>query len=131
MSLDDRDWYRKEMRRRNSGSGSPNRSGYVHPNLRQLQSRPSASRGKIALVWLLILGGLFLLFRSAERNGQLAFAVSHIVELVHQERTRLFAFACVVLALALIRAVRGSRRRKQATAWQKAVYNPKEFRRKR
>lgn len=92
MSLDDRDWYREEMRRRSSGSGSPKRSGYVHPNLRHLQSRPSASRAKIALVWLLIFGGLFLLFQSAERNGQLAFASSHIVELVHQDRTCLFAF---------------------------------------
>lgn len=133
MSLEDRDWYREEMRQRNSASSSLRRSGYIHPNLRHLHSAGrSPSRTKIALVWLLVLGGLYLVFSwAAQRSLHLDLATSHALDLVDRNRTRLLGLFCVLFVFALIRSIRGSRRRRQLTAWQKAVYNPKEFRRER
>jgi hypothetical protein len=131
MSLDDRDWYREEMRRRNSARPKSNPPVFIHPNLRHLQSRPSADRVKAALIWLLILGGLYLLFSYAGGAPRVYLARSYIGELLSSNRARLVGLLCVVLAAVMIRALREGRRRRHISEWQKAVYNPREFRRRR
>ena len=131
MSLDDRDWYREEMRRRNSARPKSKPSVFIHPNLKHLQSRPGADRVKAAVIWLLILGGLYLLFSYAGRARHVELARSYIGEFLYPNRARLVGLLCVVFAAALIRALRAGRRRRQMSEWQKAVYNPKEFKRRR
>ncbi|EKS72623.1 hypothetical protein BURK_004202 [Burkholderia sp. SJ98] len=131
MSLDDRDWYREEMRRRNSARPKSNPPVFIHPSLKHLQSPPSAGRVKAAVIWLLILGGLYLLFSYAGRARHFELARSYIGGFPYPNRASLVGLLCVVFAAALIRALREGRRRKRMSEWQKAVYNPKEFRRRR
>lgn len=132
MSLDDRDWYREEMRRRNAANARPASRGYVHPNLRHLQSRPSGSRITIALLWLAVLGGLYLVFEYAERSGgPLKLGHSNFGDLIYANRNWLIGLLGIALVIALFRAMGERRRRRETSAWKKAVYNPKEFRRQK
>jgi hypothetical protein len=131
MSLDDRDWYREEMRRRNAANARPGSRGYVHPELKHLQSRRSVPRAVMALFWLAVLGALYLVFKYAERNGPSNFAWSQIGDLMYANHTRLIGLFGIVLAIAFFRAISERRRRRQNAGWKKAVYNPKEFRRQK
>ncbi|GAB7524054.1 hypothetical protein PBS_30390 [Paraburkholderia sp. 2C] len=52
MSLDERDWYRDEQRRR-AGANRSDRQNYIHPALAHLNKR-GTSRLIIALAWTAI-----------------------------------------------------------------------------
>jgi len=129
MSLDDRDWYREEMRRRNADVSGARR--FVHPELKHLQSRRGVPRVVMFLFWLAVLGGLYLVFQYVGPNRPVRFSWPQISEHVYSNRARFIGLFGIVLAVALFRVIGVHRRRRLRADWKSAVYNPKEFRRQK